>query len=124
MDSLTYILMALSAGAGVVGQTIATKVVEDAYQSFRTLVRRKFNGKESAERALRDFEIDQEQGKAALKQALLEAQVDQDPQVLIAAQQMIAVLQVLPGVQFWGTIHGPVHAGVGNQHNHVTYGKS
>jgi hypothetical protein len=112
VDPITLILTALATGATAGSQTIANDVIKDAYAGLKTLIQRKFAGKSSAGLVLTEHETDPITWEAPLKKALIEMKVDQDEEVIKAAQGFMA--QVDPkqaalgkyNVQVTGNIQG------------------
>lgn len=92
MDPITLILTALGAGAAAGGQAVAGDAIKDAYVGLKTLIQRKFSGKPSAEVALQEHEVDPATWDAPLKKALAQAQVDQDREVIEAAQRVMVLV--------------------------------
>jgi len=93
MDPLTLILTALSTGAAAGSQAIASDAIKDAYTGLKSLIQRKLSGKSSAELALTEHEADPMTWEAPLKKALVQAQVDQDKDIIEAAQKMMTLIQ-------------------------------
>jgi hypothetical protein len=91
MDSITLILTALTAGAG--GQKITSNAIKDSYSGLKTLIQRKFAGKPKAELALAEYESDPETWVAPLKKTLAQEKIDQDQEVIVAAQNLIQLAQ-------------------------------
>jgi len=92
LDPVTLILGALAAGAiKGVGET-ATTAVKDAYAGLKRLVARRLAGRPSAVVALAEHEQDQETWKAPLGKALAEADAATDPQVIEAAERLMALV--------------------------------
>src|SRR5579872_324701 len=93
MDPLTLILTALGTGAAAGGQAVASDAIKDAYAGLRSLIQQKFSGKRGAELALTEHENDPTTWEAPLKKALVQAQVDQDKEIIEAAQKMMTLIQ-------------------------------
>ncbi len=96
MDPITLILAALVAGTA----KAAGDAVPDAYKGLKALIQKKFAGKPVAEAMLDEHEKDPETYAAPLKKNLVEAGVDQDAEILKAAQALLEQLKpeaVAPG---------------------------
>ena len=93
MDPITLILTALGAGA----QSVVSDVIKDTYTGLKTLIQRKFAGKASAEVALTEHETDPQTWQAPLKKALIQEHLDQDTEILQAAQALLDQLQAQQG---------------------------
>jgi len=112
MDPITLIITALTAGIVAGTQDTAKDAVKEAYSGLKALLQRKFAGKPSAEVALTEHENDPETWEAPLKKALVQTQVDQDQDIITAAQKLMA--QVNPqqaaigkyNVQITGNVQG------------------
>jgi hypothetical protein len=106
MDPLSLILTALTTGM----QATASDVVKDAYAGLKTLIQRKFAGKPEAEMALAKHEEKPNVWKAPLTEGLQETGVDQDQDIIVAAQRLIQLAQVHMGDKksITITIEGPV----------------
>src|ERR1019366_2754843 len=92
LDPVTLILGALAAGAVKgVGET-ATTAVKDAYAGLKKLVAGRLAGRPTAEVALAEHEQDPETWKAPLGKALTEADAATDPQVIEAAEGLMALV--------------------------------
>jgi hypothetical protein len=89
MDPVTLILTALVTGAA----KTAGDAVPDAYKGLKTLIQKKFAGKPVAEAMLDEHEKDPETYAAPLKKNLVEAGVDQDAEILKAAQTLLEQLK-------------------------------
>ncbi len=93
MDSIALILTALGTGAAAGGQAIANEAIKDAYTGLKTLIQRKFTSNPSAELALTGHETDPTTWEAPLKKALMQAQIDQDEDVIDAARKVMILVQ-------------------------------
>jgi len=93
MDPVTLILTALGAGAASGGQAIVTDAIKDSYAGLKALIQGKFAGKPKAELALTEHESDPETWQAPLKKSLVEEHVDQDPEIIEAAQKVMQLVQ-------------------------------
>jgi hypothetical protein len=96
MDPITLILTALVAGTA----KAAGDAAPDAYKGLKALIQKKFAGKPLAEAMLEEHEKDPKTYAAPLKKNLVEAGVDQDAEILKAAQALLEQLKpeaVMPG---------------------------
>ena len=85
MDSISLIIAALIAGM----TKAASDIAPDAYQGLKSLIKGKFVRKSNAKAILAEHEKDPETYEAPLKKILLEAEVDQDPEIISAAQALL-----------------------------------
>lgn len=92
MDPITMIITALGAGAVAGAQGAATDAVKDAYAGLKSLVQRRFHGRASGQAALIKYEDKPEAWRGALEAELVDAHADQDDALLVAAQQLMALL--------------------------------
>lgn len=99
MDPITLILTALVAGTA----KAAGEAVPDAYKGLKAMIQKKFAGKPVAEAMLEEHEKDPETYAAPLKKNLVEAGVDQDAEILKAAQALLE--QSKPEAAGSGTIN-------------------
>jgi len=97
MDPSTLIVTALTAGATAGSQSVVNDAIKDAYAGLKALIRRKFTGKPSAEVALNEHETDPETWQAPLKKVLAQERLDQDSEILQAAQELLDQIQAQPG---------------------------
>lgn len=93
MDPITLIVTALGTLAATGGQSIISEAAKDAYTVLKTRVQQKFAGKASAELVLQEHETDPDTWEIPLKKALIEAQVDQDEEIVAAAQKVMTLVQ-------------------------------
>lgn len=89
MEPITLILTALVSGAA----QAASQAAPDAYKGLKALVQKKFAGKPAAEMVLTEHEADPETYAAPLRKHLVEAGVEQDEEILKAAQALLEQLQ-------------------------------
>jgi hypothetical protein len=99
VDPITLILTALVAGTA----KAAGDAVPDAYKGLKALIQQKFAGKPVAEAMLDEHEKDPETYAAPLKKNLLAAGIDQDEEILKAAQALLD--QLKPEAAAPGTIN-------------------
>ena len=89
MDPNTLILTALASLATTSGQTLANEAVKEAYNNLKALILHRFAGKPQAELALTEHETDPQTWQAPLKKVLREEHLDQDPEIIQAAQRVL-----------------------------------
>lgn len=89
MDPITLILTALTAGAA----KAAGDAAPDLYKGLKALIQRRFAGKPTAEMVLAEHENDPQTYEAPLKKQLQDAGLDQDEEVLKAAEALLDKLQ-------------------------------
>ncbi|BDM83558.1 hypothetical protein [Acaryochloris marina] len=99
MDPITLILTALVTGAA----KVAGDAAPDAYKGLKALIQKKFAGKPEAEMTLAKHEEKPEVWKEPLKDALTEAGVDKDEEILKAAQELLE--QLKSGEEVSGTVN-------------------
>lgn len=122
MEPITLILTALAAGAASGATAVASEAIKDGYDGLRTLVQRKITGNADAEHALTKYEAKPDVWEAPLKDELIQAQADQDEEIIRAAQQVLTLVnpqQAALGkysVQITGNVQGFVQG----DHAHVT----
>ena len=97
MDPVTLIITALTAGAAAGSQSVVTDAIKDAYAGLKALIKRKFSGKSSAEVVLVEHESDPETWQAPLKKIVIQEHLDQDTEILQAAQALLDQIQAQPG---------------------------
>ncbi|HEY5180555.1 MAG TPA: hypothetical protein VIJ07_12415, partial [Dermatophilaceae bacterium] len=83
---------ALAAGAAKGVSETATTAVKEAYAGLKKLVAGRLAGRPTAEVALAEHEQDPENWKAPLGKALTETNAATDPQVIEAAEQLMALV--------------------------------
>jgi len=93
MDALSLILAALATGAAASVKDTASEMVKDSYSGLKALIQRKFASKSKAERVLIEYEEDPETYEKPLKKALIEEHLEQDQDVIIAAQELMTLVQ-------------------------------
>lgn len=118
MDPITIILTALVTGAA----KAAGDAAPDAYKGLKALIQKRFAGKPVAEAMLEEHEKDPETYAAPLKKNLMEAGVDQDEEVLKAAQELLKQLepQAAATGKFNLNIAGDVKGVVGDNSGTIT----
>ena len=99
MDPITVILTALVAGTA----KAAGDAVPDAYKGLKAMIQKKIAGKPVAEAMLDEHEKDPKTYEAPLKKNLVEAGVDQDEEILKAAEELLKQLKPQEAAQ--GTVN-------------------
>ncbi|WP_373529537.1 hypothetical protein [Nostoc sp.] len=89
MEPISLIIAALGAGAIAAAKDTAGTAVKDAYQGLKTLIKKKFESEPKAQMVLEEHETDPETYEAPLKKKLAEAGVDQDAEIIKAAQELL-----------------------------------
>jgi hypothetical protein len=113
MDPLTLILSALTAGITASVKDTASTAVKDAYNGFKTLIQRRFSDQPKAQTALVDYEEDSETYEQPLRKALSIHHLDQDEEIIAAAQKVMQLAQSEQGamknyaINFHGPVQGP-----------------
>ncbi|MBN3923944.1 hypothetical protein [Nostoc sp. NMS4] len=89
MEPISIIIAALGAGAIAATKDTAGTAVKDAYQGLKALIKKKFESEPKAQMVLEEHETDPETYEAPLKKKLAEAGVDQDAEIIKAAQELL-----------------------------------
>lgn len=89
------IVGALAAGAVAAGKDTASQATKDAYSGLKSLVKRRFAGKISAETALAEAEQDPETWERPLAKVVSEHAADAE--VVALARQLLELLQEQSG---------------------------
>jgi hypothetical protein len=92
MDDVGLVVTALSAGAGAGVKTVASSAITDAYAGLKGLVRRRLAGRQAGEVALAEHEQDPAAWEAPLRAQLTAAGAASDPELVAAAQALMALL--------------------------------
>jgi len=92
MDPLSLIITALSAGTAQGAENVASTAVRDAYRGLKRLLSDRFSGKKEAEIALAEHDADPDVWRAPLEKALRDTGAIADPDVIAAAQRLMALL--------------------------------
>ena len=93
MDPITLILTALAAGVAAGVQTIADKAIKDSYAGLKVLIKRKFASKPKVQVTLTEHESDPQTWEAPLKKVLMQENIDQDQEIIEAAQQLMQLVK-------------------------------
>lgn len=113
MDPMAAILTALTAGAAAALKDTATEAIKDGYNILKGLIERKLQDNPKAEVVLAEHEKDPETWEKPLEQTLTEAKVDQDEEIVKAAEQLLSLVQTQQtgskyNVQVTGDVQGMV----------------
>lgn len=110
MDPITVAIgAALAAGVMKVGQS----AFDDAYQSLKATLVRKFGGQSEIAKAVDDLEARPDSaGRAAtLQEEVTAAKADEDPDILVAARALLDQVEARPsGQQLIQTVTGNLNA--------------
>jgi len=112
MDPVTLILTALTAGAVAGIKDTAGASIKDAYNGLKALIQRKFPGKLTVEVARAESEKKPDVWKASPEVELKEIGIDQDKEIIAAAQKLMTLVQPQQAamgkynVQITGNIQG------------------
>jgi hypothetical protein len=93
LDPITLILTALTAGAAASVKDVSSQAVKDAYNGLKTLIKNRFAGKPAAETALAEHAKKPDVWKAPLEENLKETGINQDQDIIAAAQQLMKLIQ-------------------------------
>jgi hypothetical protein len=96
MDPVTTaIVAALAAGAG----KVAEKAIVDAYDGLKAILKRKFREQGDLAEAIKELEAKPESDgrKTTLREEVVNAKADQDPDVLKAALALLDQIKAHPG---------------------------
>jgi hypothetical protein len=97
MDPLSLIVAALATGAATAAKDTAGAAIKDGYQGLKALLQKKLAGNQAATVVLEEHEKDPDTFDAPLKKKLAEAAVDQDPDILQAAERLLEQARAVPG---------------------------
>ena len=99
MEPISLIIAALVAGAIAAAKDTAEKGVKDAYEGFKTLIKRKFEG-DALGQGLVDAKPEEiKQAEGLLKDKITKAGVDQDAKIIEVAQNLLDKIKEQPGGQ-------------------------
>lgn len=93
MDPITLILTALTTGAAASVKDVTSSAIKDAYNELKAFLQHKLAGKPSAEVALHEHETDPITWESPLRKELMQIQVDQDENIIEAAQKVMTLVQ-------------------------------
>ncbi|HEX7744671.1 MAG TPA: hypothetical protein VF462_05355 [Micromonosporaceae bacterium] len=89
---MTLVIAALATGALSGASDTAATAVKDAYHKLKLLMSTRLAGRPAGEVALMEHEADPQTWRAPLEKELVESGVCTDPQVIEAAQRLLALL--------------------------------
>jgi len=99
MDPISLILAALGAGALAGTKDTAATAVKDAYQSLKTLMKKRFEG-DVLGQAMVDAQREEiKQAEGLLKDKITKAGADKDAEIIQAAQELLNQVKEQPGGQ-------------------------
>lgn len=113
MEPITLIITALAFGATEMSKGVLSEAGKDAYNSLKTLLHKQFAGNEDAEFALTHHEKKPETYAKPLEDALQQAKVEQDTEVIKQAKALLAVAD--PAGTAKGKYSVSISGGQGNQ---------
>lgn len=113
MEPITLILTALTFGATEMSKGILSEAGKDAYNSLKALLQKHFVGNEEAEHALTHHEKKPETYAKPLEEAIQQAKVEQDAEVLKQAKTLLAATD--PAGTAQGKYNVSISGGQGNQ---------
>jgi hypothetical protein len=99
MDPITLaIVTALSAGAMSGATDVAKKAIGDSYEGLKALIKKKFGRDSDVSEAIEKLQAKPESAghQAVLSEELVNANAASDPEVLNAAQSLLALIKALP----------------------------
>lgn len=97
MDPLSLIVAALVAGTTAAAKDTAGAAIRDSYHGLKVLLQKKLTGDPAAPVVLEEHEKDPDTFDAPLRKKLAEAAVDQDPEILRAAELLLEQARAVPG---------------------------
>ncbi len=92
MDPTTLIVTALATGAATSMQETTSTAIKDAYAGLKALLLRKFAHEPKALTTVMEYEADSDTYEKPLKKALSTTRLDQDEEVLAAAQHLMTLI--------------------------------
>ncbi|WP_426511071.1 hypothetical protein ACPPVO_10805 [Dactylosporangium sp. McL0621] len=119
------IIAALAAGASMGVSGTANEAVKDAYSGLKGLIRRRFDDRDAARKALDADETESGVWKARIGQDLLDSGAARDGEILATAGALLKLVEAERAPVFntrVGTSYGPV--GQNHFHGPVTFGQS
>jgi hypothetical protein len=121
MDPITLIVTALVAGAAAGLQDTAGGAISDAYTALKGLITRRFGAKPEVTVAMEQAEQSPQVWTEPLKDVLARAGADQEPEIVRAAQELMALVE--PGATGAGkynvSINGNVQGMATGDQQHV-----
>ena len=92
MDPTTMIMTALATGTATSLQETTSTAIKDAYNGFKALLLQKFAHEPKAQTALINFEKDPDTYEKPFKKTISTTHLDQDEEVIAAAQHLITLI--------------------------------
>ncbi|GHO76355.1 hypothetical protein KSD_41260 [Ktedonobacter sp. SOSP1-85] len=114
MDPISTVEAALTAGAVASAQPLAGQALKDVYQGLKALIVRRYGDKPKVQETLKEHEEDPETFAKPLQKALRTAQVENDEEILEAAQHLMTLIQQQQvgtnnyNIQNSGTVQGQI----------------
>ncbi len=101
MDPISMILSAVATGVQLAAEGTAAKAVKDGYEGLKGLIKKKFGSESDLVDAVNKLEKkpDSEGRKSMLKEELEMAKVNEDPEILELAQDLLDKIKEQPGGQ-------------------------
>jgi hypothetical protein len=93
-EAVSLVVTALASGASAALKDSAGAAVKSAYEALRRLVRRKLRGRAQAEAALQQHEAEPDLCQQALRQELALADAGSDEEIVRAANELLALLDL------------------------------
>jgi hypothetical protein len=90
MDPVSLIVGALAAGVSATGKV----AVQDAYEALKKMVAARLAGRQAAEVALAEHEVDPDTWRGPLARVLAESGAANDEEIVAAARRVLALLHV------------------------------
>jgi hypothetical protein len=97
MEPLSLIAAALTAGAAAAARDTTGAAIKDGYQSLKALLQKKLMGNQAAMIVLEEHEKDPDTFDAPLKKKLAEAAIDQEAEILRAAETLLEQTRAVTG---------------------------
>lgn len=129
MEPVTLILTALTTGAAIGAAGVGENAIKDAYNGLKTVIQRKFAGKDKAQRTLEEYLDDPDTYEKPLEKQLRETGATEDEEILHAAQKLMALAkpeqaaQGVYNIQVNGNVYGPVQDNKGEIKQTFNFGK-
>lgn len=92
MDPVTFIVMALAGGASAGLTDAVSQGIKDAYVGLKSLVLHRVKDQPAGEVAVIEHEKDPDTWSTPLAKTLTNAGADQDPELVTAAERLMALL--------------------------------
>lgn len=93
MEPISLILAAMAAGTVAAAKDTAGTAVKDAYNGLKELIKKKFAGDAQAQAMIDAKPEDIKQAEGLLKDKIVEAEVDQDVEILKLAEELLKQLK-------------------------------